>query len=254
MPTTRDRINVKGQNRILDSLPRGDQQRLLSLVAKTELGEREVLYRRDEIIRQVYFPLSGMISMVLSMENGFSIEVGTIGNEGMVGTPLFLGSETSSAYVFSQVSGEALRMDAEAFREEIGRTPAFARSVGRYTQAIMDQISQSTACNQLHSVDKRLCRWLLMTHDRVGQDQFRLTQEFIAKMLGVRRPTVTVVAGLLQRERLIAYTRGNITILDRQGLEAVSCECYEAVRRNLERLLCGNGLRRTKSSGRVPRS
>jgi CRP-like cAMP-binding protein len=163
--------------------------------------------------------------------------VGTIGNEGMVGTPVFLGSERSPTRAISQVPGEALRMETKFFQEEIKRAGPLHGLVQRYTQAMINQISQSTVCNHRHSVQKRMCRWLLMSHDRVGTDEFQLTQEFLAQMLGVRRPTVTTVACILQKAGLITYRRGIITILDRKGLEAASCECYGVVAKELNRLL-----------------
>jgi CRP-like cAMP-binding protein len=155
----------------------------------------------------------------------------------MVGTPVFLGSESSPTRAISQVPGEGLRMEAKVFQEEMKRRGPLYGLVQRYTQAMINQISQSTVCNHRHSVQKRMCRWLLMSHDRVGADEFLLTQEFLAQMLGVRRPTVSAVAGILQKAGLITYHRGKMTVLDRKGLEAASCECYQVVREELDRLL-----------------
>ena len=163
--------------------------------------------------------------------------MGTIGNEGMVGTPVFLGSESSPTRAISQVPGEAMRMETEAFQEEMKLGGSLYGLVQRYTQTMINQISQSTVCNHRHSVEKRMCRWLLMSHDRVGTDEFPLTHEFLAQMLGVRRPTVTAAAGILQKAGLISYHRGRVTVLDRNGLEAASCECYEVVAKELDRLL-----------------
>jgi len=163
--------------------------------------------------------------------------VGIIGNEGMVGTPIFLGSERSPTQAISQVAGEALRMETKSFQEEMQRAGPLHGLVQRFTQAMINQISQSAICNHRHSVQKRICRWLLMSHDRMGTDEFYLTQEFLAQMLGVRRPSVTAVAGILQKAGLLTYRRGNLNILDRKGLEATSCECYRAVSKELERLL-----------------
>jgi CRP-like cAMP-binding protein len=154
-----------------------------------------------------------------------------------MGTPVFLGSDRSPTKAIAQIPGEALRMEAKVFQKEMGRGGPFYGLVQRYTQAMINQISQSTVCNHRHSVQKRMCRWLLMSHDRVGTDEFPLTQEFLAQMLGVRRPTVTAVAGLLQKAGLITYHRGRLTVLDRKGLEAASCECYEVVAKELDRLL-----------------
>jgi CRP-like cAMP-binding protein len=171
------------------------------------------------------------------MRDGLAVEVGTIGNEGMVGTPVLLGADLSPTRAFAQVPGEALRMRTVLFKEEMQNGGPLPDLVRRYTQAMVNQISQSVACNHLHSVGQRMCRWLLMTHDWVGADEFPLTHEFLAQMLGVRRPSVSVVAGILQKAGLIRYHRGRITVLDRKGLEAASCECYEVVRKESDRLL-----------------
>jgi CRP-like cAMP-binding protein len=187
----------------------------------------------------VLFPLSGIISIVMEMENCAQIEVATVGNEGMVGVPLFLGAETTPGRAFSQVPGQSLRVPADVFKEEVQRRGKLEHMLQRYTQALFVQTAQSTACNRLHTIEQRGARWLLMTHDRVDGDQFPLTQEFLAQMLGVRRASVSEVAGEFQRAGLIAYARGNIAILDRQGLEDASCECYRVVRDEYERLLGG---------------
>jgi len=231
------RIHVSGKNRLLATLPRDDYNRLLPHLEKVSLPLREILYEANGPIPHVFFPLNGVVSLVITMEGGFTLEVGTIGNEGMVGTPVFLGSESSPTKAISQVAGDALRMDTKVFHKEMKRRGALYGLVQRYTQAMINQISQSTVCNHRHSVEKRMCRWLLMSHDRVGADKFSLTQEFLAQMLGVRRPTVTAVAGKLQKAGLITYHRGMLTVLDRKGLEAASCECYQVVSDELERLL-----------------
>jgi CRP-like cAMP-binding protein len=231
------RIHVSGRNRLLAALPRDDYNRLLPHLEKVSLPLREILYEANGPIPHVFFPLNGVVSLVIIVEGDITLEVGTIGNEGMVGTPVFLGSESSPTRAISQVAGNALRMDTKVFQKEIKRSGPLYGLVQRYTQAMINQISQSTVCNHRHSVEKRMCRWLLMSHDRVGADEFQLTQEFLAQMLGVRRPTVTAVAGKLQKAGLIAYHRGTLTILDRKGLEAASCECYRVVSDELERLL-----------------
>lgn len=164
------------------------------------------------------------------------MEVGTVGNEGIVGVPVFLGAERSPARSFCQVAGQAMKMRVDAFKRSLQECPELNEVVRRYVQATINQFSQSTACNHAHSVQQRMCRWLLMTHDRVGADEFHLTQEFLAQMLGVRRPSVTVAAGILQKAGLISYQRGRIRIADRAGLEAGACECYEVVRQEFDRL------------------
>ena len=231
------KIHVLGKNRLLAALPRVDYQRLLPNLVKVALPLREILYEADGPIPHVFFPLYGVVSLVIMVDGGISLEVGTIGNEGMVGTPVFLGSDRSPTRAISQVPGEALRMETKFFHEERNRAGLLHGLVQRSTQAMINQISQSTVCNHRHSVQKRMCRWLLMSHDRVGTDEFQLTQEFLAQMLGVRRPTVTVVARTLQKAGLITYRRGMITILDRKGLVAASCECYGVVAKELNRLL-----------------
>src|SRR5262249_23637303 len=192
-------------------------------------------------IEHVYFPLSGVMSLVVQMADNATVEVGTIGNEGMVGTPVLLGVDRSPTKAFCQVPGECLRMSIAEFKQEIeAEDGVFRRLLNRYAQALINQISQSVGCNHLHSVEERTCRWLLMTHDRVGKDEFLLTQEFLAQMLGVRRSSVTVAAGLLEKAGLITYKRGRIRVLDRERLEQASCECYRIVSREYERLLLNN--------------
>jgi CRP-like cAMP-binding protein len=232
----RRRIHVHGKNRLLAALPRHEYARLLPHLEKVSLPLKEILFEANGPIPHIYFPLYGVVSLVI-MDGGFTLELGTIGNEGMVGTPVFLGAKSSPTRAISQVPGESLRLETKVFQEEMTQGGALYGLVQRYTQAMINQISQTTVCNHRHSVHKRMCRWLLMSHDRVGADEFPLTQEFLAQMLGVRRPTVTAVAGALQKEGLITYHLGSLTVLDRKGLEAVSCECYEVVAKELDRLL-----------------
>jgi CRP-like cAMP-binding protein len=231
------RVHVLGKNRLLAALPRKEYDRLHPHLEKVFLPLKDILYEPNGPIPHVYFPLGGVVSLVIIMDGGFSLEVGIIGNEGMVGTPVFLGCQSSLTRAISQVAGDALRMETKVFQEEMLRRGALYGLVQRSTQAMINQVSQSTVCNHRHSVEKRMCRWLLMSHDRVGADEFSLTHEFLAQMLGVRRPTVTAVAGNLQKAGLISYHRGRLTILDRKGLEAASCECYEVVAKELDRLL-----------------
>ena len=231
------KIHVPGKNRLLAALPRDEYDRLHPHLEKVSLPLKDILYEANGPIPHVFFPLNGVVSLVIIMEGGFTLEVGTIGNEGMVGTPVFLGSESSPTKAISQVPGEALRLETKVFQGEMKLGGPLYVYVQRYTQAMINQISQSTVCNHRHSVQKRMCRWLLMSHDRVGADEFQLTQEFLAQMLGVRRPTVTAVAGMLQKAWLISYHRGRLTVIDRKGLEAASCECYEVVAKELDRLL-----------------
>ena len=231
------RFIAPGQNRILSGLTRDLQIRLVPRMEKLGLAVRQVLYEPHARIGHVYFPLSGVLSLVVVMTSGESVEVTTVGNEGILGTPVFLGAGSSPMKAFCQVAGQALRMRADDFLRSLDEHPELAALVRRYTQAMVSQIAQTSACNRVHSVQQRMCRWLLTTHDRVGSDEFHLTQEFLAQMLGVRRPSVTVAAGQLQRAGLIRYQRGRIRIADRAGLEAGACECYETVRQEIDRLI-----------------
>jgi CRP-like cAMP-binding protein len=224
-------------NRLLAALPREDYERLLPDLEPVTFGIKEVVYEPNGPILYVYFPISGVFSMVTMMADGAAVENATVGNEGMVGLPVFLGAETMPSRAFSQVPGQAVRLEAEVFREAVRRSSPFQRVLLRYTQALLNLIAQTAACNRLHSIEERCSRWLLMTHDRVGGDQFLLTQEFLGQMLGVRRQSVNAVAGILQKAALIRYRRGQITILDRQGLEAGACECYGIIRKEFDRLL-----------------
>lgn len=225
-----------GKNRLLAALPRKDQDRLLPHLAPIPLNFEDILYEPDHRIRHVYFPTSGLISLLLVLEDGSLAEVGRVGNEGMIGLPLFLGVKTSHSRALVQISGEALRMKAQVFRQEAYLGGALSDLLLRYTQAMLRHVSQLTACNNHPSIDQRLCRWLLITHDRVRADQFEITQEFLAQTLGVHRQSVTLAAIALQRAGLIRYSRGKLKILDRPGLEAASCECYQAVTREFESL------------------
>lgn len=231
------RVNKRGENQLLSLLPQADRKRILARCEQMPLEIRTVLYEANGPMPYVYFPLSGMVSLVLNTQDGQTIEVGTIGNEGMLGTPLVLGSDKSPVEVLIQVSATLLRMTAKDFLRELKRSGPLRAAAQRFAQALITQISQSVACNRVHPVEERICRWLLMVHDRVGLDDMVLTQQFVSQMLGVRRPSVTVVAGTLQKAGLIKYSRGKMTILNRKGLEAGACECYQIVRRESERLL-----------------
>ena len=224
-------------NRLLDLLPAADRRRLLDRMELVELDLRQRIYEPGKPIEHVYFPLTTVISMLAVMEDGQAVEVATMGNEGMAGLPVFLGASTSPDLAFAQIPGRALRLPAGEFHELANGAGTVQALLQRYTQAFFVQLAQGAACNRLHSVDQRLARWLLMTHDRVGQDQFPLTQEFMAQMLAVRRATVTEAARRLQQALLITYSRGIITIVDRPGLEAASCECYRIITDEHTRLL-----------------
>jgi CRP-like cAMP-binding protein len=225
-----------GRNRLLAALPRREQDRLLPHLEPVALSFEEILYQPDDLIRHVYFPTSGMISLLLALEDGSVAEVGRVGNEGMVGLPVFLGVQSSHTRAFVQVPGEALRMKAQVFHRQARQGGLLSGLLLRYTQALLRHSEQLTACNSRHPIEQRLCRWLLITHDRVQADQFEVTQEFLSQMLGVHRQSVTVAASNLQKAGLIRYSRGKLAVLDRRGLEATSCGCYQAVTREFERL------------------
>jgi CRP-like cAMP-binding protein len=222
---------------VLALLPKRERQRVLHRCERIAMEARQVLFKANGSIPHVYFPLSGMASMVLTTQNGTTVEVGTVGNEGMVGMPVYFGAKSSPTEGVWQVSGETLRMTAKDFQLEVEKGGELRFVLQRFSQALMNQISQSVLCNHLHPIEQRLSRWLLMTHDRAGTDEFGLTQQYVAQMLAVRRPSVTVAAGMLQKAGLIRYTRGKLTVVDRARLEASSCECYAVVRREFERLL-----------------
>jgi CRP-like cAMP-binding protein len=216
-------------NSVLRALSPKENQRLFAHSEQAKLTYGDILCEPGKPIPHVYFPNSGIISLLTPLDGHESVEVGLVGREGMAGMGLFLGSSISPVQMLVQGSGTATRIKATSFRNEIKRNPALQRELSHYLYAFMAQVAQTAACNRHHQLEQRLARWLLMTHDRVRSNEFHLTQEFLAHMLGVRRVGVTKAAGLLQEKKLISYRRGNITILDRKGLERASCRCYGAV-------------------------
>ncbi len=225
------------KNRLLSALPNSEYERLLPHLEPVSLTFKQIIYAPNEPIEYVYFPNSGIISLVNLTEDGGTVEAATVGNEGMAGIPVLLGTDRMIGQAISQIVGDAVRMKTDVFKREVTPGSPLHNLLLRYTQALMNLISQSVACNRLHSVEKRCCRWLLLCQDRVQSNQFPLTQEFLAQMLGVRRASVSVVAAILQKTGLIRYSRGRITICDRAGLEASSCECYRIVKEEFDRLL-----------------
>jgi CRP-like cAMP-binding protein len=223
-------------NRLLAALPDPEYQRLLPYLSPLTLAQRQTLWNPRTRIDAVYFPCTAMASISAFAEGGDPVEVAAIGNEGVVGLPLFLGSDSSPSGAFVQVPGEAVRMDAEVFRQESMQEGPLHRILQLYVQAFMTQVSQSTACTRLHRVDQRLARWLLTAQDRVGRGEFPMTHEFMAQILGVRRATVTEVAGEFQESGLVRCRRGAVTILDRAGLRRTCCDCYRVVQEEFDRL------------------
>jgi CRP-like cAMP-binding protein len=228
-----------GENHLLACLPSPDRDRILAKLVPNFLKVKTVLFEPGEVVDAVYFPLDGVVSLVTPLEDGAIVEVATIGNEGLVGVPVVLGGSLAVRAI-SQVAGRSLTMSASDFLDEMANSQPVSRLVQNYLQALFGQISQAAACNRLHSSEERLSRWLLMSHDRIGKDEFIITQEFLGQMLGARRATVTLAAGILQRAGLIRYHRGHIEIVDRDGLEDVSCECYRVIRSELEGVTTGN--------------
>ena len=226
----------RGENRILAALPHAERLRLFEVLSDVSLPVRTVLFEPGGPIDAVYFPTGGVVSLVTALHGGAVVEVATVGNEGIVGVPL-VPCGSLAVRALAQVAGHALRIDAAVFLEWYQDNRPFQTLVERYTQALFGQISQAAACNRLHSSEERLSRWLLMSQDRVGSDRFMITQEFLAQMLGARRSTVSVSAGILQRAGIIRYTRGHVTIVNRDQLEAVSCECYSVIKSELDRVV-----------------
>ena len=224
-------------NRLLGLLPPEEYERLRRYLQRVPLTYRQSLYRANKPLGFVYFFETGVGSLVNTMANGDASEVGTIGNEGVVGLPLLFGDDRAPTSVYVQVPGAGLRMKASLFRKELARSASMRAVMLRYAHAFFNQVAQSAACNQFHSLEQRCCRWLLMTHDRMQSDEFLLTQEFLAMMLGVQRTGVTAAAGALQRSGLINYKRGNVTIIDRRSLIRRSCECYAVSKKEFDRLL-----------------
>lgn len=237
MPKNRQPTPPPG-NRLLAQLPKEELRRLLPSLHAVPLEFKQVLYQPRSPIDYAYFPIEGVISLLTVMEDGASIELATIGNEGMVGLPICFGVNSQpTARAVVQVEGHALRLRAGVLIDETNRDSPLRRLLLLYNVAFLMQVAQSVACNGLHTVPQRCCRWLLMSHDRVQTDEFPLTHEFLAQMLGVQRSSVSEVLQPLQEEGLLRYRRGRMTILDRERLEAASCECYRTVKEEFDRLL-----------------
>jgi CRP-like cAMP-binding protein len=238
MPSAEPAIIPQG-NRLLDSLSPAEKADMAPHLELERLELKYLLFEQGKRIDTVYFPTTAVASLLNLVENTSGVEIATIGNEGLVGLSLSWGIDTFNPreFVQCQVPGDALVMDAQTFANKASEGGELTWLVHRYTQAFVTQISQQVACNGLHSIEERCARWMLLTHDRVGSDEFPLTQEFLAQMLGVRRPSVTLVAGILQQAGFIRFRRGRITVTDRRGLEGAACDCYQVLREVFDRLV-----------------
>ncbi|NDP42243.1 MAG: Crp/Fnr family transcriptional regulator [Aromatoleum sp.] len=225
------------QNHLLAALPAAGYERIASHLELVSMPLGAVLYESGQQLRYVYFPTTCIVSLLYVMEDGASAEISIVGNEGVLGIALFMGGETTPSRALVHSAGEAYRLRADLLKEEFNRFGPLRHLLLRYTQALITQMAQTGVCNRHHSVDQQLCRWLLLSLDRLASSELTMTQELIASMLGVRREGVTEAAGKLQDAGLIRYRRGRITVLDRPGLEARSCECYQVVKTEFDRLL-----------------
>jgi CRP-like cAMP-binding protein len=227
------------KNHLLRALPEEPRARLLPRLELVPMVLGKVLYESGSRLRHVYFPTDCIVSLLYVMEDGASAEIAVVGNEGVIGIALFMGGETTPSRAVVQSAGHAYRLNGQLLKDEFNRSGEMQHLLLRYTQALLTQMAQTAVCNRHHSIDQQLCRWLLLSHDRLNSNTLTMTQELIANMLGVRREGVTEAAGKLQAAGLIEYSRGHITILDRQRLEARCCECYAVVKREFNRLLPG---------------
>ncbi len=225
------------QNHLLAVLPESESERLFPQLEPVSLPLGQALYESGDRLSHVYFPTTAIVSLLYVMENGASAEIAVVGNEGVVGIALFMGGETMPNRAVVQSAGHGYRLKGNVLNQEFHRSGALQHLLLRYTLALLSQMAQTAVCNRHHSVDQQLCRWLLLSLDRLPSNELNMTQELIANMLGVRREGVTEAAGKLQKSGLIDYRRGHITVLDRPGLEARVCECYEVVRKEFSRLL-----------------
>ncbi len=225
------------QNHLLNALSPADYERISSHLELVPLKLGDALYEPGVALQHVYFPTTAIVSLLYVMEDGSPAEIAIVGNEGILGIALFMGGETTPSRAVVQSAGHGYRLRARYLKEEVERFGPFLRLLLRYTQALITQMAQTAVCNRHHSVDQQLCRWLLLSLDRLTSNELTMTQELIANMLGVRREGVTEAAGKLQLAGLIQYRRGKITVLDRERLEARACECYEVVRKEFDRLL-----------------
>lgn len=227
----------KSSNHLLDALPTAEWGRWQSQLELIDLKLGQVLYESGGKMDYVYFPIDSIVSLLFVLENGASAEIAVVGNEGIVGISLFMGGETTPSRAVVQSAGKCIRLDAQTLKNEFKNSLPVMHLLLRYTQALITQMTQTAVCNRHHSLDQQLCRWLLLSMDRLSGSHLVMTQELIANMLGVRREGVTEAAGRLQKAGLISYSRGKIEVLNREGIEARTCECYGVVKKEYDRLL-----------------
>jgi CRP-like cAMP-binding protein len=230
-------LRAPPSNRLLAALPKNEYRQLLPDLEQFPLNFGELIYRPGAVVRHVYFPSSGIVSLLADVEDGGSLEVGIVGREGMAGMSVFMGVKTSPNRVLVQGAGSALRMKAATLRRITDNDGTLSRLLRRYSYSLWVQLSQSSVCNLYHPIDARLARWLLMTRDRMEANEFLITQDFLSSMLGVRREGVNKAAGKLQQQRLISYTRGTLTILKPAGLAALACRCYRIIKKEYDSVL-----------------
>ena len=240
------------QNHLLAALPAEVQARLISQFELVSLPLGKVVYESGDALRHVYFPTDSIVSLLYVMEDGASAEISVVGNEGMIGLAVFMGGESTPSRAIVQSAGHAYRLLGQQLKAEFNRHGELMQLLLRYTQALITQMAQTAVCNRHHSIDQQLCRWLLLSLDRLPSNQLTMTQELIANMLGVRREGVTDAAGKLQKLGVIEYRRGRITVLDRAKLEELSCECYAVVKKETERLLPYFPVRQSKQASQYP--
>ena len=224
-------------NHILDALPAPERERLFPHLKLVPMPLGMVLYESGDTLRHIYFPTDSIVSLLYVMQDGASAEIAVVGNEGAIGVALFMGGETTPSRAIVQSAGSAYRLTGKRLKLEFNRHGQMLHVLLRYTQSLITQMAQTAVCNRHHSVDQQLCRWLLLSLDRLSSNRLNMTQELIANMLGVRREGVTAAAGKLQKHGVIRYSRGQITVVDRPKLEQLSCECYAVVKKETDRLL-----------------
>jgi CRP-like cAMP-binding protein len=237
MPKSMPATVAPAENRLLAALPAVDRERIYPHLQLVDMPLGKVLYESGDALRHVYFPTNSIVSLLYVMQNGASAEISVVGNEGLLGVALFMGGETTPSRALVQSAGSAYRLLGQRLKDEFHRNGTLQILLLRYTQALLTQMAQTAVCNRHHSVDQQLCRWLLLSLDRLGNNELTMTQELIANMLGVRREGVTEAAGKLQKLGVIRYSRGQITVLERPRLEQLCCECYSVVKRETDRLL-----------------